>query len=376
MYKQEEISAVLLAAGYSSRMVKYKPLLPLGGLKVIERGIDTFRRAGIRDIRVVVGHRADELIPVLDELKVSYVFNERYDEGMFSSIIKGVQSLPTYTKAFFLLPGDMPLVKSHTVKLLSRAFYQVKPDIIYPIFEKRRGHPPLISATCLPDILFGNTSGGLRQILKQREGKAYEVEVFDEGILLDLDTREDYQRIMTDYCRRDIPTQAECDAILVKMKVAAPIVNHSRIVAEIAGNLALRLNQKGLNLDVHAITAAGKLHDLAKGKPNHARIGSRILKKYGYHKVAQIVAAHTDMEMGEEILPDEAAIVYLADKLVKNECIVSIGERFSDSMGKYAASAEAAAAIIERRLRAEKLAKIVEEILGISLAIAAKDPRY
>lgn len=369
----DKIGAVLLAAGYSSRMVKYKSLLPLGGLRVIERGINTFRQAGIMNITVVVGHRADELIPILDELKVSYVFNEKYSEGMFSSIVKGVQSLPAETKAFFLLPGDMPLVKSHTVRLLERAFNKLDADIIYPVFQKHRGHPPLIGAKCFSEILLGNTNGGLRQILERREEKAYEVEVFDEGILLDLDTHEDYQQILTDYHCRDIPTQAECDAILVKMNVSESIVNHGRIVAEISRNLALRLNQIGLNIDVHAVTAAGKLHDLAKGKPDHARIGGRILKRYGYYKVAEIVAAHTDMEINEEALPNEAAIVYLADKLVKDGRVVPIDERFSVSIEKYAASAEAVAVIRERLLRAEKMKQIVEQLLGISLAMAVKD---
>jgi len=373
MWNKDKMGAVLLAAGYSSRMVKCKSLLPLGGLRVIERGINTFKQAGIMDITVVVGHRADELIPILDELKVSYVFNEKYSEGMFSSIVKGVQSLQAETKAFFLLPSDMPLVKSHTVRLLGRAFNKVKADIIYPVFQKHRGHPPLIGANCFPEILLGNTSGGLRQILERREGNACEVEVFDEGILLDIDTHEDYQKIMTGYHRRDIPTQAECEAILVKMNVSEAIVNHGRMVAEIARNLALRLNEIGLNIDVHAVTAAGKLHDLAKGKPNHAQIGGRILKKYGYYKVAQIVAAHTDMEMNEKALPDEAAVVYLADKLVKGGGIVSIDERFSASMDKYAASAEAVAVIRERRLRAEKLEQTVEQLLGISLVMAARD---
>lgn len=373
MWNNDKIGAVLLAAGYSSRMVKCKSLLPLGGLRVIERGINTFRQAGIMNITVVVGHWADELIPVLDELKVSYVFNEKYSEGMFSSIVKGVQSLPAGTKAFFLLPGDMPLVKSHSVRLLERSFNKLDADIIYPVFQKHRGHPPLIGANCFPEILLGNTNGGLRQILERREGKAYEVEVFDEGILLDLDTHEDYQQMLTDYHCRDIPTQAECDAILVKMNVSESIVNHGRMVAAIARNLALRLNQIGLNINVHAVTAAGKLHDLAKGKPDHARIGGRILKRYGYYKVAQIVAAHTDMEINEEALPDEAAIVYLADKLVKDGRVVPIDERFSVSMEKYAASAEAVAVIRKRLLRAKKMKQIVEQLLGISLAMAVKD---
>jgi len=374
MWNRNKIAALVLAAGYSSRMVDFKSLLTLGGFKVIERAIHTFRHAGIMDITVVVGHRADELIPILDRLEVRHIFNESYDAGMFSSIVKGVQSFQTETEGFFLLPGDMPLVKSHTVRLLGRAFNRVKADVVYPVFQKHRGHPPLIAANCFADILSGNGRRGLRQILEHHEGKAYEIEVLDEGILLDLDTREDYQKISKEYYRRDIPTQAECDEILDRMNVPDSIVNHGRIVADISRKIALRLNQVGFSIDVDAVIAAGKLHDLAKGKPDHARIGARILKKCGYYKVAQIVAAHTDIEIAEELLPNEATVVYLADKLVKGDSIVSIGERFSGPMEKYTANAEAVAAIIERRLKAEYIEKNVEQLLGGSLAQIVADP--
>lgn len=376
MWKKNKIGALVLAAGYSSRMGSFKPLLSLGGITVIERVIHTFRQAGIMDITVVVGYRSYELIPVLDRLGVRYVFNENYDTGMFSSIVKGVQSLQPETEAFFLLPGDMPLVKSHTVRLLCRAFHKGEPDIVYPVFQQHRGHPPLIGASCFAEILSGSGIGGLRQILKEHEDKAYNVEVLDEGILLDLDTREDYQQINTTYHRRDIPSQAECDTILVRMNVPERIVNHGRVVADVARKLALRLNQVGLSIDVNAVIAAGKLHDLAKGEPDHARIGARMLKKYGYYKVAQIVATHMDIEMGEDGLLDEAAVVYLADKLVKGDCIVSITERFSSAMDKYTGNAEVVALIVERRLRAQRIEKIIEQLLGGNLAKIITDPCY
>lgn len=374
MRKKNKIAALVLAAGYSSRMGDFKSLLTLGGIRVIERVIHTFRRAGITDITVVVGHRADELIPLLDSLEVRHVFNENYDAGMFFSIVKGVQSLQPETEAIFLLPGDMPLVKSHTVRLICRAFNKVKADVIYPVFKKRRGHPPLIAASCFSGILSGNGIGGLRQILEERKGETYDVEVLDEGILLDLDTREDYQKINAEYYRRDIPTQAECDAILAQMNVADRIVNHGRVVADVSRKLAICLNQVGLNIDVNAVIAAGKLHDLAKGQPDHARIGARMLKKCGYFKVAQIIAAHTDIEIEEELLPDEATVVYLADKLVKGDCIVSLNERFSGAMDKYTGNAEAVAAIIERHLRAQKIEKTIEQLLGVSLGKIVSDP--
>lgn len=376
MGKANKIAALVLAAGYSSRMVDFKSLLTLGGIKVIERAINTFRKAGITEIVVVIGYRANELIPVLDDLKVRYVFNENYDAGMFSSIVKGVESLQPETKAFFLLPGDMPLVKSHTIRLLSRAFNKVEADVIYPVFQKRRGHPPLIAASCFSEIQSGEGIGGLRQILQGREEKAYNVEVLDEGILLDLDTREDYQKVNAEYYRRDIPTQAECDAILAQMNVPDPIVKHGRVVADVSRKLATCLNQVGLKIDVNTVIAAGKLHDLAKGQPDHARIGARMIKKCGYYKVAEIIANHTDLKFADHFLPDEAAVVYLADKLVKGDCIVSINERFSGAMSKYTGNADAVAAIINRHLNAQKIEKSMEELLGISLVQIITDSPY
>jgi HD superfamily phosphohydrolase YqeK len=234
----------------------------------------------------------------------------------------------------------------------------------------------LIGGSCFSEILSGNGIGGLRQILEQRENQAYEVEVLDEGILLDLDTREEYQKMSAEYYHRGIPTQAECDAILVQMNIPDRIVNHGRVVADVSRKLAISLNQAGLSIDVNAVIAAGNLHDLAKGKPDHARMGARMLKKYGYHKVAQIVAAHTDIEMGEERLPDEAAVVYLADKLVKGDCIVSVNERFSGAMDRYTGNAVAVAAIRERRLKAQKIEKTIEQLLGVSLVKIVTDPCY
>jgi molybdenum cofactor cytidylyltransferase len=66
MCRQDKIVALVLAAGFSSRMGEFKPLLQLDGITVIERAVTGFRWAGISDIRVVVGHRADELIPAFD----------------------------------------------------------------------------------------------------------------------------------------------------------------------------------------------------------------------------------------------------------------------------------------------------------------------
>lgn len=368
MRRNNGIAALVLAGGYSSRAQAFKPLLPLGKATIVEQVINNFRRADIHDITVVVGHRADELIPALAPLQVKYVYNAHYDEGMFSSVIAGSQSLRKETEAFFLLPVDMPLVKSHTVRLLYRAFNRTKADVIYPVFQGRRGHPPLIAAKCIPEIFAGEGTAGLRPILQRHEARACAVEVLDEGILLDADTPEDYRNIIEHYESRYVPSPAECEAIVDRLRVPERIIKHGRLVAEVAYKLAVRLNRAGLSLDLNLIIAAGKLHDLAREIPDHARLGARMLKKLGYPRVAKVVAMHHDIEYGRGLLPHEAAVVYLADKLVKNDRIVTINERFQDPMERYAANAEILAAVLQRRLTAQNIGEAIEQIAGVGLA--------
>jgi len=99
-----DLAAVILAAGRSSRMGTFKPLLPFGPESVIERIILTVRKAGVETIRVVVGWSADRLIPVLERHGVAYVSNDRFDEGMYVSIQSGCKaSLPTWSLFFSCL---------------------------------------------------------------------------------------------------------------------------------------------------------------------------------------------------------------------------------------------------------------------------------
>ena len=196
MAVRSDLAAVVLAAGYSRRMGAFKPLLPFGSTTVIERLIATVREAGVENIRVVVGWQADRLIPVLERSRVQWVMNERYGEGMYSSVQAGVQNLPTGVSAFFLLPGDMPLVQGATLIRLI-ADWDAKPGgIRYPCHEGMHGHPPLIAGAYVPEILREIPSSGLRELLARHAEDARDIEVADPGILVDLDTPDDYQEYL------------------------------------------------------------------------------------------------------------------------------------------------------------------------------------
>ena len=186
------ITAVILAAGYSERMGRFKPLLDLGGQPVIERVIASFKGAGILDVRVVVGYHREILGTVLERLGVKVIINDRYAEGMFSSVQSAVRSLGPSTEAFFLMPADVPLVRAETIRYLAESYSRHLGKILVPVFDGRRGHPPLIAARFAKAIINYTGEGGLAGILSLYDADILPLPVSEANILLDMDTPGDY----------------------------------------------------------------------------------------------------------------------------------------------------------------------------------------
>jgi molybdenum cofactor cytidylyltransferase len=189
----KDIAAVILAAGRSSRMGAFKPLMPMGHETVIEHVIGVFRTAGITDILVVLGHEADRLNPFLKEHGVRLVVNPDHDRGMFSSVQAGAGRLGDDCRAFFLMPADMPFVRPETLKIMLGAFHESGMDVCRPCYRGKRGHPPLISAKLIKPILTFTESGGMRALLARHQKTSIAVACDDPGILIDLDTPEDFK---------------------------------------------------------------------------------------------------------------------------------------------------------------------------------------
>jgi molybdenum cofactor cytidylyltransferase len=189
-------SAIIPAAGFSSRMGAFKPLLDIGGSTAIEGAVNTFLKAGIEDVRVVVGHNAHLLYPVLESLGVKIIFNAGYERGMYSSIKAGVSTLEDSIDAFFLMPADHPLVSHHTVSLLASHFENGFKGILYPCFNGTRGHPPLLPFSLKKEIMEAEPEGGLKQLLNSLDIEKKNVAVADRGVLIDLDTKNDYEKVI------------------------------------------------------------------------------------------------------------------------------------------------------------------------------------
>ena len=186
-----QVEGVVLAAGLSSRSGQYKMTLPLGDKTVIEKSMEGMYELVSR-ILVVVGWNAERIRSLLGAYhKVEFVLNEDYRAGMFSSVKAGMAHVGA--PRFFLLPGDHPLIGA---EVYSRMLATTG-DIVIPTFEGRKGHPVLFSSQLIPEILCYPNSATLRDYIRMKGHT--EVEVEQEGILIDLDTPEDYRALLTRY---------------------------------------------------------------------------------------------------------------------------------------------------------------------------------
>ncbi|MEI8354650.1 MAG: DVU_1551 family NTP transferase [Deltaproteobacteria bacterium] len=361
-------AAIILAAGYSSRMGEFKPLLPFGGSTVIERVIGLFLDAGIDRVRVVTGHRSTELLPFMGGAGVRPVLNDRYQEGMFTSVLAGVKSLEEFRGAFFLLPVDIPLVRLQTIITLMAAYESGSKNILYPSFNGRRGHPPLISTEFSGRIASWKGEGGLNSFLAQYDSGAEEVEVTDKFILEDMDRPEEYRRLLEMREDLGLPTFQECEMLLLNRFAAdKPLLDHCRNVARLALLLARELNKAGCSLDQELIAAASLLHDLAKGSVDHAAEGARIMTEIGYPSVAEIIAVHMDIGLPPDGPIGEGEVVYLADKMMQGDRFISLKERFAARMNRHAADPDACRAVAGRLKNALLIRDRLEKRLGRSL---------
>lgn len=351
-------AALILAAGYSSRMGDFKPLLNLGGKRAIEWAVGAFQAAGVDDIRVVTGHEGAALEAALAGTGIATVRNLDYDTGMYSSIRAGIASLPAEVDACFLLPVDIPLLRPATVAALAGRHDGGTP-VFYPTFRGQRGHPPLIGRALFAEIAAFNGEGGLRTVLQRHPATA--VPVADQAILLDMDTPEDYRQLDALARRRDVPSVAECEAMFELYDVSEPVRAHGRAVAAVAAALAAPLP----DVDPQLVVAAGLLHDIAKGQAAHAEAGAARLTGLGYLKLADIVARHMDFEPGDERL-DAAAVVFIADKLVREDRRIPLETRFQPAFARFVGQPEALAGAQRRYRNALKVLRAIEARAGAS----------
>lgn len=187
------IGGVVLAAGLSRRMGREKVLLRLGGATPLERVIDGLKAAGVAQPIVVLREDLTEGIALAGRRGARVVVNAHPEDEMLLSIRLGIAALAASVDVFFVWPADHPAVAADTLRgLLARAAPE---RVVIPVYRGHRGHPALVGRALLGDITAIPPGEGLHRLWRDRPEVLEEFAVADEGVVLDMNTPEDYARV-------------------------------------------------------------------------------------------------------------------------------------------------------------------------------------
>jgi molybdenum cofactor cytidylyltransferase len=192
MRKRDEIVGIVLAAGLSSRMGKFKQLLPIGDQPAVCRIAGVLKQC-LEQVVVVVGHRADEVRDALVGLEVECIHNREFRDGMLSSVQCAVREVGPGRDYLFCL-GDQPSLHGEIVQRVVDRALGVEAGIVIPTFNGKRGHPLFLSRSYRSEILQLGREVGLNVITRSNPHDTVEFPVACAEILDDMDTPADYAR--------------------------------------------------------------------------------------------------------------------------------------------------------------------------------------
>lgn len=191
-----KIAGIVPAAGLSSRMGAFKPLLPVdaedghGCVTVLERAVEVLRSGGAEKIFVVTGKNAEKLRDIIKKTGAEEIYNSNYMLGMNFSVLAGIRAAMEYDAAL-LLPCDCPAVTSDTVeKVISASDPE---HFAVACYKGKKGHPLWIPRRYFLEIMY---SGSIKNVTRTYEEELVRVETGREGVVLDMDTPRAYQRVL------------------------------------------------------------------------------------------------------------------------------------------------------------------------------------
>jgi len=195
------IAAVVLAAGESSRMGRPKALLPIDGVRFIEKIVSSFQSTKVGKILVVLGHNAEEMRQKIADLPVLIVVNNEYKKGQMSSLvaaIRDIQSRQSSAELDGILVHlvDHPYVNPILVDVMIDRFYESKKLIVVPRYHGRRGHPVIFSRSLFSELQDTPLDQGAKAVVHAHQKDTLEIDTEDEGVTIDIDTPEEYRQFV------------------------------------------------------------------------------------------------------------------------------------------------------------------------------------
>lgn len=203
--------AIVPAAGHSTRMGRPKLALPLAGRTVVEHVIDALRIGGVHHVIVVVGPHVPELVPLAHVAGADVCLLAEPTSDMRATVEHGLRWVeerfhPQADDRWLLVPADHPVINADVVRQLLSRFGEGSSSILVPVHNGRRGHPTLLAWKHVAGIRALAADQGINAYLRSRAAETLELVVDDEGVLIDLDTPEDYERLVRSFEARKSDT--------------------------------------------------------------------------------------------------------------------------------------------------------------------------
>jgi molybdenum cofactor cytidylyltransferase len=189
------ISAIVLAAGLSTRMGRPKMTLPWGQTTVIGQVVNSLQSAGLEEIIVVTGGARGEVESAVRQLPARAVFNPRFAEGeMLLSLQVGLAALAYPCEAALVALGDQPQMENRIVRGILAVYHEFSSGFVVPSYQMRRGHPWIVARPLWDSILALQPPVTLKDILESHKEQIHYWVVDSPSVIQDLDTPDEYQR--------------------------------------------------------------------------------------------------------------------------------------------------------------------------------------
>jgi molybdenum cofactor cytidylyltransferase len=180
-------------------MGRPKALLPIDGVRFIERIVATLKSTRVDEIITVLGHNAEEMRQKVSDLPVKIVVNQDYKQGQLSSLIAAIRSIESgenhhRVDAILVHLVDHPYINVDLVNLMIDRFYETKQLIVVPRYRGRRGHPVIFSRELFAELLAAPLDQGAKTVVHAHRDQTLEIDTDDAGVTVDIDTPEEYRK--------------------------------------------------------------------------------------------------------------------------------------------------------------------------------------
>ena len=188
------VAAIVLSAGRSTRMGANTMLADVAGEPLIRRTVRAVAASQTRPLIVVTGYQSDKVESALTGLDATIVHNPRYEQGLATSLQRGIEALSAAIDGAVVCLGDMPLVTARLIDaLVARFARQPRPSAVVPAYAGEWGNPVLLSRALFSEIAMLTGDAGARRLLRGRSDVA--VIEADEAVRLDVDTQEELRAL-------------------------------------------------------------------------------------------------------------------------------------------------------------------------------------